>query len=84
MSAVKNSSLATAYVYDEHRGSWIACYPSRTFIEPAVQERRGRIRGSPPLYARGLSQAEVDASIVVILLMQVVSVVYLFVTMHLY
>lgn len=77
MSAVKSSS-ATGYLYDASRDSWIACYPNHTFVTESPRERRANLVArrdvAPP---SGLSEREIDASVWVIVVLQVVSVGYL-------
>jgi hypothetical protein len=77
MSTVKSSN-ATGYVYDGSRGSWITCYPPHTFIREGVRERRANVVTVITTAPKpGLDQREVDASVWVIVVLQVVSVSYI-------
>jgi hypothetical protein len=64
-------------MYDSRRASWIACYPNVDFLEDAAAERRATIvadRSAPT----GISQRELDISVAVILLIEIVATVYLY------
>jgi hypothetical protein len=69
------------YLYDRKRRSWIACYPSRAFVELMARENRGRIAATSSS-DRPLSRQAANLIAATLLIVAILPLVYFFVAMY--
>lgn len=81
VALTKHSRPASGYLYDTRTRSWVALYPNQDFIQPPVDERRPQ--PAPERGADELSQIEIDVTVGVLALIQILAAIYVVFGLHL-